>query len=102
MNGLMFCERFPTSAGSIVKYVPQECFAIAPKASEINEFQRSAKSKRAFLLVQIAVTCTQDSVQGQQGDIWTEDSLWYDKLGFKGHVYLASSVVHVVKMTAGW
>ncbi|MCK9341345.1 MAG: phosphatidylserine decarboxylase [Synergistaceae bacterium] len=105
MNGLdVHVNRFPTSGRvEYVKYVPgKKWFAIAPKASEINErFYVGAKSEEGrFLLVQIAGILARRIVcRVNKGDTLDRGQRYgMIKLGSKVDVYLPPSVVPVVKI----
>lgn len=105
MNGLdVHVNRFPT-AGRVeyIKYVPgKKWFAIAPKASEVNErFYVGGESENGrFLLVQIAGILARRIVcRVRRGDTLDRGQRYgMIKLGSKVDVYLPSSVVPVVKI----
>lgn len=96
-------NRFPT-AGTVgyMKYVPgKKWFAIAPKASEVNErFYVGAESEFGrFILVQIAGILARRIVcKIRKGDILDRGQRYgMIKLGSKVDIYLPSSIVPVVK-----
>ena len=105
MSGLdVHVNRFPIS-GTVeyVKYVPgKKWFAIAPKASEINErFYVGAESENGrFLLVQIAGILARRIVCRVNGGDRLDRGQRYGmiKLGSKVDVYLPPSVVPAVKI----
>lgn len=107
MNGLdVHVNRFPVSGRvEYVKYVPgKKWFAIAPKASEINErFYVGAESENGrFLLVQIAGILARRIVcRVSKGDTIDRGRRYgMIKLGSKVDVYLPSSVVPAVKINS--
>lgn len=105
MNGLdVHVNRFPV-AGRVeyTKYVPgKKWFAIAPKASELNErFYVGGESENGrFLLVQIAGILARRIVcNARRGDMIGRGQRYgIIKLGSKVDLYLPSSVVPVVKI----
>lgn len=105
MNGFdVHVNRFPTPGRvEYVKYVPgKKWFAIAPKASEINErFYVGAKSENGrFLLVQIAGILARRIVcRVNKGDMLDRGQRYgMIKLGSKVDVYLPQSVVPAVEI----
>ena len=105
MNGLdVHVNRFPTPGRvEYVKYVPgKKWFAIAPKASEVNErFYVGAKSENGrFLLVQIAGILARRIVcRVNKGDMLDRGQRYgMIKLGSKVDVYLPQSVVPAVEI----
>ncbi len=105
MNGLdVHVNRFPV-AGRVeyTKYVPgKKWFAIAPKASEVNErFYVGGESENGrFLLVQIAGILARRIVcNARRGDMIGRGQRYgIIKLGSKVDLYLPPSVVPVVKI----
>ena len=107
MNGLdVHVNRFPT-AGKVeyVKYVPgKKWFAIAPKASEINErFYVGAQSENGrFLLVQIAGILARRIVcRVNKGDRLDRGQRYgMIKLGSKVDIYLPPAVKPAVELNS--
>ena len=105
MNGMdVHVNRFPT-AGTVeyMKYVPgKKWFAIAPKASEVNErFYVGGESVNGrFLLVQIAGILARRIVcKVKRGDTLDRGQRYgMIKLGSKVDVYLPLSVIPTVKI----